>query len=329
METVNNISKPGTGREFVLTRVFKAPRELVFKAWTEPDRIARWFGPRGISVKSAKMDLRPGGSLLTCMAAPDKTETWGKWVFRKIAPPAELVYINSFSDEKGGLTRHPMHSAWPLELLTTVVLKDKGGETAVTLKWLPLNATEGEASAFENAMEGMKAGWTGTFDQLEGYLVEVGSEIGPHPLDLRLTRTVEAPREKVFEAFTRAEHLVRWWAPGGLSMPLCEVDLRPGGTWRYSFRSPEGWEHSCVTVYSIVAPPRKLVMEAHVPAKDGQPIFRIRQTVILEEKGDATVVDLDVKILLANPGSEPYLAGMKEGTNQTLDNLVAYLKKSR
>ncbi len=114
---------------------------------------------------------------------------------------------------------------------------------------------------------------------------------------------------------------------GGLTMPQCEVDLRPGGAWRYSFRSPEGWEHGCVAVYSEVVPPRRLVMESHVPGKDGQPIFRIRQIITLEEKGEGTEVNLEAKILLANPGSEPYLAGMREGTNQTLDNLVAYLSK--
>ena len=113
MVTKNN----DTVKEFVISRVFDAPRELVFKVWTEPEHIAKWFGPKGVSIKSAKMDLRPGGSLLTCMGTPDGREMWGKWVFREIAPPEKLVYINSFSDEKGGLARHPMSPTWPLEML--------------------------------------------------------------------------------------------------------------------------------------------------------------------------------------------------------------------
>jgi uncharacterized protein YndB with AHSA1/START domain len=160
-------------KEFVITRVFGSPRELVFKAWTEPERIAKWFGPKGVTVKSAKMDLRPGGSLHSCMATPDGHEMWGKWVFREIAPPEKLVYINSFSDEKGGLTRHPMSATWPLEMLTTVIFKDKGGKTELTLTWVPINSSAEEIATFESGMAGMTGGWTGTFDQLDAYLLEL------------------------------------------------------------------------------------------------------------------------------------------------------------
>ena len=162
-----------SSKEFVITRVFDAPWELVFKAWTEPERIAKWFGPKGVTVKSAKMDLRPGGSLHTCMATPDGHEMWGKMVYREILPPEKLVYINSFSDEKGGLTRHPMSATWPLEMLTTVVLKDMGGKTELTLTWVPINSTAEEIATFEAGMAGMTGGWTGTFDQLDAYLAEL------------------------------------------------------------------------------------------------------------------------------------------------------------
>jgi len=151
----------------------------------------------------------------------------------------------------------------------------------------------------------------------------------PHPKDMKFTRTVKAPRPLVFEAFTQAEHLVHWWAPGGYTMPSCEVDLRPGGSWRYVFRSPEGLEHKCEAKYLEIDPPRRLVMAQAVPGEDGLPIFRIRQTVNFEEKGQGTELVMEVKVLLANPGSEPYLGGMEQGTNMTLDNLVSYLAAKR
>ena len=155
---------------------------------------------------------------------------------------------------------------------------------------------------------------------------EIGNfETKAHPRDLRITRVVKAPRALVFEAFTKAEHLVHWWAPKPFTMPACEVDLRPGGSWRYTFRSPEGWEHHCDAQYLQVEPPRKLVMTQEVPDATGKPIFRIQQTVTLEEKGEMTEVLLEAKVLLANPGSEPYLGGMEQGTNMTMDNLVGYL----
>jgi uncharacterized protein YndB with AHSA1/START domain len=159
---------------FTITRVFNASRQRVFQAWTEPERIARWFGPKGISIKSANLDLRPGGSLLTCMANPDGQEMWGKWVFRKIAAPRKLVYVNSFSDPQGHLTRHPHQPNWPLELLTTVILADQKGKTKLTLTWSPENAVGVENQTFEDGMASMQGGWTGTFDQLEAYLAQSG-----------------------------------------------------------------------------------------------------------------------------------------------------------
>jgi uncharacterized protein YndB with AHSA1/START domain len=159
--------------EFVITRTFNAPRELVFKSWVEPERFAKWFGPKGVTVKSAKQDLRPGGSLHTCMVTPDGHEIWGKMVYREIAAPEKLVYINSFSDANGGLTRHPMSPTWPLEMLTTVILKEIAGKTELTLTWSPINASEEEKATFVSGMAGMTGGWTGTFDQLDAYLLEV------------------------------------------------------------------------------------------------------------------------------------------------------------
>jgi uncharacterized protein YndB with AHSA1/START domain len=151
----------------------------------------------------------------------------------------------------------------------------------------------------------------------------------PHPKDLRLTRKLGAPRELVFEAFTKAEHLVNWWAPKPFSTPRCEVDLRPGGLWLYTFRSPEGQEHDCRAVYREVEAPRRLVIEQAVPAPNGKPFFVIRHTVTFEEKGEGTELVMDVKVLEAHPGSEPFLGGMEQGTNMTLDNLVSYLANKR
>ena len=84
--------------EFVISRVFDAPRDLVWKAWTEPERLLKWWGPRDFEILSAKVDLRVGGIFLYHLRSPDGLEIWGKFVYREISPPEKLVYINSFSD---------------------------------------------------------------------------------------------------------------------------------------------------------------------------------------------------------------------------------------
>ena len=149
----------------------------------------------------------------------------------------------------------------------------------------------------------------------------------PHPKDLVLHRTINATRKLVFEAFTQAKHLTHWWAPKPFTTPKCTVDLRPGGEWNYTFRSPEGQEHDCQAVYQEVNPPGKLVMESSVPSPNGKPFFTIRQTITLEEKGNKTDLVLAFKVLEANHGAEPFLGGMKQGTNGTLDNLEEYLER--
>ena len=168
----NSIQKPAEG-EFVITRVFNAPRELVWKAWTERARLMKWFGPKGFTMPIAKLDFRPGGILHYCMRSPDGTEMWGKFTYREIVPPERIVLVNSFSDEKGNLTRHPLSPTWPLEMLTTTTFADQGGKTAVTVQWVPLNATEEERKTFDTSHEGMRQGWTGTFEQLAEYLAKI------------------------------------------------------------------------------------------------------------------------------------------------------------
>jgi uncharacterized protein YndB with AHSA1/START domain len=161
--------------EFVITREFDAPRDLVFKAWTEPERLAQWWGPKGFTLKVAKVDLRPGGIFHYGMVAPDGSEMWGKFIYREIAPPERMVFIVSFSDESGGTTRHPMAPTWPREMLNTVTLTKHGDKTTLTLRSSAYAAIEEERATFKAGHSSMQGGFTGTFDQLAAYLAEARS----------------------------------------------------------------------------------------------------------------------------------------------------------
>ncbi|MEA2904497.1 MAG: hypothetical protein QOI12_1884 [Alphaproteobacteria bacterium] len=159
--------------DFVITRVFDAPRDLVWKAFTDPERMKEWWGPKGFSVIASKMDLRPGGTYHYGMTAPDGAAIWGKFIFREIVAPERMVFINSFSDEAGGLTRHPMAPTWPLEMLSTFTFEDAGGKTKVTIRWAPYNASEEERKTFDAGHDSMRQGWGGTMEQLQTYLAKV------------------------------------------------------------------------------------------------------------------------------------------------------------
>jgi uncharacterized protein YndB with AHSA1/START domain len=167
------LARKAAGKPFLISRVFNAPRELVFKTWTEPEHFAKWFGPKGCQVRVARFEPRPGGIALTSLATPDGHTMWGKLIYREVAAPERLVYITTFSDEQGGLTRHPMSATWPFEMLTTVTFHDEDGRTRLTVEWVPLHATPEELATFTAALDGMSGGWGGSFDQLEAYLAEI------------------------------------------------------------------------------------------------------------------------------------------------------------
>jgi uncharacterized protein YndB with AHSA1/START domain len=155
---------------FLISRTFDAPRDLVWKAWTEEERLLQWFGPKGMPLTHAKLDLRPGGTFHYAMRMPNGEEMWGKWVFREIVPPERIVLVNSFSDSEGGITRHPMAPTWPAEMLTKTTFTERDGKTTVTIEWRPLNASTEERNTFVAGKPGMTQGWSGTFEQLDEYL---------------------------------------------------------------------------------------------------------------------------------------------------------------
>ncbi|KIL38982.1 polyketide cyclase [Gordoniibacillus kamchatkensis] len=156
--------------ELVLTRTFDAPRELVFKAFTEAEHLKHWWGPKGFTFGVAKLDLRPGGMFHYSMRSPDGHEMWGKFVYRQISAPEKLVFTNSFSDEVGNTIRAPFSPVFPLEILNTLTFAEHEGKTTLTMRGGPVNATEEELAFFKSMHPGMQQGFAGTFGQLDEYL---------------------------------------------------------------------------------------------------------------------------------------------------------------
>ena len=121
----------------VISRVPDAPRSLVWKAWTDQEQLARWWGPAGYRLRVATIDLRPGGLFHYAMSAPGGQPMWGKLVYQEVSPTDRMIFVSSFCDEKADTIRNPMSAAWPLEIRNTLTLK--GG---------PINATREEKKTF-------------------------------------------------------------------------------------------------------------------------------------------------------------------------------------
>ena len=161
---------------FAISRMFDAPRELVFSLWSDPNHLRRWWGPKGCSVGFCNMDLRPGGQLLYNLRMPDGQEMWGKFVYREILPPERLVFVTSFADPQGNITRAPFNSKWPLEILNTLTLSQHFNLTRLTLMGEPLTSSGEELDLFESMRDSLHDGFSGTFDQLQAYLATLSKK---------------------------------------------------------------------------------------------------------------------------------------------------------
>lgn len=168
-------AKGGSSMEnkpFIISRTYDAPRELVFACFTDVDHMKHWWGPKGVKVVHAKLDLRPGGMFHYAMQTPDSSLMWGRQIYREITPVSRIVLVNSFSDKDGGIGRHPGAPNWAAELLTTFTFEEVApGKTKFSVRWeLMDNASDTERETFLTGFDSMNMGWTGTLDQLGDYL---------------------------------------------------------------------------------------------------------------------------------------------------------------
>ncbi len=160
---------------FVISREFDAPVERMYRAWTEEDRLNAWWGPEGFELRRGVLDFCRGGIFHYCLRDPGGVEMWGKWVITQILPGRRLDFIVAFCDENAGEpVRHPYEPDWPLEVSTEVIFSPSDAGTRVEVRWVPLNASEAERRTFAAGRDACRTGWTGTFDRLEGYLLEEG-----------------------------------------------------------------------------------------------------------------------------------------------------------
>jgi uncharacterized protein YndB with AHSA1/START domain len=154
--------------QVLITRVFDAPRESVFKAWTDCERLTRWWGPKGFTTPFCKIDPRPGGVFHYCMRSPEGRDYCGKGVYHEIAEPERIVCTDSFADAEGNVvpaTYYGMSADFPLEMLVTVTLEETEGKTRLTLKH-----ALGSVPATERDL--CQQGWSESLDKLAGDLAK-------------------------------------------------------------------------------------------------------------------------------------------------------------
>ena len=160
----NRSTETQSDREIVITRVFNAPPELVFKAWTEAKHIEQWWGPEGFTTRVTEMDLRPGGQWRYVMISPDGTEYPAKGVFREIVPSERIVTSDEFDE---GIEK-VLDADLPQGIVLTVTFEDLEGKTKLTIQIVHESASDRR----KHEKMGVVAGWNSSLDCLDEFLTK-------------------------------------------------------------------------------------------------------------------------------------------------------------
>jgi len=139
--------------ELVITRVFDAPRELVFRAWTDRNHLTSWWGPRGFRATSWTMDVRPGGAWRGCMRSTGGLDYWSQGVYREITPPEKLLFTFAWDGD---------HDMPTTETVVTIFFTEEDGKTKMTFRQTPFDSVEQRDSHEE--------GWSESFEGLAAYV---------------------------------------------------------------------------------------------------------------------------------------------------------------
>src|SRR3984957_19743945 len=251
MPTKAKATKDYTGHEFIITREFDAPRELVFKAWTDPKHLAQWWGPRGFTNPVCDWDARPGKTIHVVMRAPNGTDYPMGGAFREIAPPERLVFTSGALDDKGKMM---------FEFLHTATFVERKGKTKLTLVSRVLKTTA-DANKY---IGGFEAGMTQSLEKLAEHLATKSEA-------LVVERTFNAPIAKVWKALTNKDDMERWY------FDLKEFRPEVGFEFRFSVEHKVFTYEHCCKITEVI-PGKKLAHTWRYEGHEGDSLFTFELT---------------------------------------------------
>src|SRR6185369_7793798 len=193
--------------EIKIIRVYDAPVEAVWDAWTDPEQVGKWWGPRGFTLTTHSKDLRPGGSWIYTMHGPDGTNYENNTPYLEVEPYKKLVYDHGANDDRPPLFR------------VTVLFSETAGKTTMDMTMmLPTPEAAEEARKFIK-----KASGDSTWDRLAEYLAKESSGKDQFVIN----RTFDAPLDVMFQMWTDPKHIAKWLPPTGFDMQFIRCDIKP------------------------------------------------------------------------------------------------------
>jgi len=303
--------KPAPHRELALTRVLDAPRAMVFRAWTDPQQLAQWWGPKGFTNPVCEVDLRPGGRLRIVMRAPDGTEYPMNGVYREIVAPERLVFAFTAVDQN----EKPL-----LEGLTSVTFAEEAGKTRLVLHTRAVAVVDFAA----RFLDGMEAGWTQSLERLGERLAAGRAERSTAHGSFVIERVFDAPPARAFGAWADVKAKARWFfGPAGWAETERTLDFRVGGRERLAGRFASGRTSTFDAVYHDIVPERRIVY-AYDMFVDAQRISVSLATIDFMPEGAGTrMVFTEQAVFLDYDDA----GGRERGTRELVDKLAASLRQ--
>ena len=295
-------------RSLVTTRIFDAPCDLVFEAWSHPNHLSHWWGPTGFSITTLAFDFRPGGTWRLVMHGPDGRDYQNHITFDDIVTPERIAF------------HHNPEGSMGVDHRTFATFEAVGNKTKLTMRIVFSSVKEKERVVREyHADEGQKQTIGRLADYIAGWERHGGLE-----KSITITRLLKAPRTLVFQAFTEPKHLAQWWGPKGFTNPVCEIDARPGGAILIHMEmAAAGFSHPMTGTVHEVVPPERFVFSAVALDGDGRTLLESHTTVTFREEGGATRLTIEARAKGLVPMARMMLAGMEEGWSQSLEKLEA------
>lgn len=284
-----------------VSRIIQAERKKVFEAWIQPELMKKWFCPQELVVADVIAEARIGGKYRIVMKDEIRDKTFTTFgTYKEIIPHQKLVFTWEWEepDQAGSLV--------------TVTFKDKKGGTEVTVLHERFMDMAGE--------KGHKEGWTSALENLAKN-IEIGDR------EIVISRVLDAPRERVFEAMTDPKQVIRWWGPNGFTTTIHEMDVRPGGVWRHTMHGPDGTDYPNKSIFLEIVKPERIVYQHAGGIKErGGACFKGIWT--FEDQGGKTKVTLRLTFASSEERDHTVKEYQAiEGGKQTLARLAEHLKK--
>lgn len=307
--------------ELNITRTFDAPRELVWRAWTDPEMAKEWSGPRGFHCVAFSTGQKPGDRWEMTMVG--KVPRTGEQVSLKqggtlleMRPPELLRY--TFAWEERGCVGLPASPYKENEI--TVRLLEQNGKTVMHFRQTPF-ATEEERN-------GHNGGWNSSFDCLTDVLtaLQPGRVSSPDdlPSEVHLRRVVHATLEEVFAAWTTPEAVSQWWGPHGFTAPVVELDVRSGGAIRIDMEGPDGTIYPMTGRFVEVYPPFRFHFISTPLDAAGNMLMELWNSVYLQQVPEGVEIIVDCHVMRAIPAADQHRKGMVIGWGQMMDRMAAF-----